>query len=395
VQKEKLLFQKYSMNFEKYISWFNIKCIKYSISEYLDLQDVKAMSLANMKMHQIWQDIVFQKHTHNLYNALKYKYEKRCMVKHVIASNWWIKNQEIEMLSNIKTLVINSEFKSTEIITFPSKLIKLSLNYESGANLELPQSLQEISLGWGFNELLKPGFFPIGLKVLEMGTNFNQPITELSNLVNLTTLQLGWNFNQSIKDLPINLRHLTLLGYNQPLPKLPMYLEELFLGHAFTYSIVTGILPCNLKKLTCRQYNHFLRFGVLPHTLEYLQLIECFGFEPNSLPRKLKHLDLPCMFYPKDLPDQLEYLAIRYPSYLMNSFPSSLIELHVAKLSNWDVLYSLVHLQILYILEVSKIYLDKIPDSLVTIHLGLNVYHVVKRTFNPFSLLSKNKIIKM
>jgi hypothetical protein len=372
-----------------------VKFIKYSISDYLKIEDVKSMLLVNMKMYQIWKDVVFQKTTHDLSNALKYSYEERCNVKHIISSGWMLKNQELEMVPNIKTLVIHSEFISTEIIKFPSKLMKLSITYDGHSeNLELPQSLQEISLGWGFNEVLQYGFFPIGLKVLEMGTNFNQPITELSNLANLTTLKLGHNFNQSINDLPVNLRFLTLLGYNQPLPKLPIHLEELFLGHAFTYSISIGILPCNLKKLACRQYNHLLRSGLLPNTLEYLQLIGCFGFEPNSLPRKLKHLDLPDVVCSDNLPNHIEYLKILDTSSL-SRLPLSLIELHVATLRNWDILNSLVNLQILDIFRDSKIYLDNIPDSLVTIHLGLDVYCVVERRFTLFSLLSKKQIIKI
>jgi hypothetical protein len=351
-----------------------------------------------MKMKQLWKSILFRKARHTLYNALKYSIEKQYQVEHLIAINWIIDNPNLQSMPNIKHLVVKNEFfPESQSVKFPSKLVKLCIDFKSPDEMEFPTTLKELSIGWTFNQPIKPGFFPIGLKVLEFGTNFNQPITELSNLTNLTDLKLGWNFNQSIDNLPNSLRCLTLMVYRRPLTKLPIYLEELYIGSELHHSISIGVLPFTLQKLTCYRYDHVLETGVLPKNIKYVKLIGCCDFGVNALPKNLKHLELPNVFFKNreyKLPCNLECLHIGHIS-VFSVLPSSLIELHVHTLSNCKLLRSLVKLKKLHILMNThvNINLDEIPDSLTEITMQGKLYFVVKRKWNPFSFLSKNKLI--
>ncbi len=398
--------RKMSTSHTMYHFWICLSFIKDLVSPYLTKSDVQYILSVNRKMQNLFTNAMFQKTRYTLYNVLKFPLEKISKVEHVIIYDYESSDMgknNIVFLTNLKSLVIksiNQELSSFNPITFPSKLLKLSISFAIvPLFLELPNNLQELSLGWTFDQPLKPGFLPMSLKVLDFGTNFNQSIESLNILVNLIHLKLGWCFNHPIIQLPPNLLSLEMIGYNRDLPNLPPHLEKLVLG-TFNALIPIGVLPSSLKKLKCKEYTQKLTNGVLPKDLECLTLEKCDDYESNSLPKNLKYLKLPIAKGLFPFPDKVQVLHICSfsPNLIL---PISLIELHLNHWSNIyvDVVPTLTNLTKLKIglhiaLPYPKMNMNKLPDSLKEITLGYRMYFVVKRSFNPFLLFFNKKLIR-
>jgi hypothetical protein len=157
----------------------------------------------------------------------------------------------------------------------------------------LPKSLTSLKCENMFNRVLKkgvlppslmklkccvdapftPGALPQSLTKLNMDVyddTYNQPILPGALPSSLVSLRLGNDFDQIFTTLPVSLRFLDCgLSYNQP--------------------FIIGVLPSHLRELVCRAFEQELEPGMLPASLQILDLGPTFNerIPPGVLPTSL------------------------------------------------------------------------------------------------------------
>ncbi|EFA74612.1 hypothetical protein PPL_11580 [Heterostelium album PN500] len=214
----------------------------------------------------------------------------------------------------------------------------------------LPKSLESLSFGLGFNQILSVGVLPESLKSLVFGYSFNQILSvgvlpkSLESLVfgnrfsqilsigvlpkSLESLEFGNRFNQilSVGVLPESLKSLKFGNkFNQILSigVLPESLESLVFGNRFNQKLSVGVLPESLKLLEFgNRFNQILSVGVLPKSLESLVFGNKFNqiLSVDVLPESLKSLSMTNYIDRKDLPQNIEILFIRGQRIDIDSF---------------------------------------------------------------------------
>lgn len=151
----------------------------------------------------------------------------------------------------------------------------------------LPQNLEYLCFGYSFNKPLGFGSIPKNIKILKFGRHFDQDISFCSYLDNLIELEFDFFFNQYI-------------------PPLPKSLRSLKFGHHF---------------------NKFIRKGILPEGLEYLEFGELFGC------RSFSDRDISINLEKGSLPNTLKYLKFSerytYKEDLLDIIPSGLVMLKI------------------------------------------------------------------
>lgn len=159
-------------------------------------------------------------------------------------------------LNNLHTLILPDTFDNPiKPGVLPSGLKKLvfgrSYNSPISPNT-LPETIEEINFGDGFNQKLSPGMLPNSLKTIVFGREFNQPIPTDLFPSTLEEVLFGTKFNQRIEEgvLPSNIIKLGFgLGFsltNIDIERLPSNIETLILHSGMTDNI-SGTF--NLKKL--------------------------------------------------------------------------------------------------------------------------------------------------
>ena len=161
---------------------------------------------------------------------------------------------------NINTDIIKCY--NTKLITFNCDIIK-PLNLTNFINLKkikylraidlikLPDNLEEIEFGNGFNSLIDN--LPPNIKkiIFNSESEFNQPIKNLP--IGLEELWLGKNFLQSLDFLPESLTTLKFYRLNDiKLDNLPIGIEEMSFCELKLLNITK--LPSNLKTLKIEKY---------------------------------------------------------------------------------------------------------------------------------------------
>jgi hypothetical protein len=227
-------------------------------------------------------------------------------------------------LPNVKSLVLSSNnpvftqpnvYYNDSIQIYPAKLEKLvfsmkickdKITSSSDWNNNialLPSTLKHLSL-LGYTDPLP--ILPSGLKSLVLGEHFNQPVDNLPN--SLEKLYLGEQFDKTLYNLPNSLEELHLGDYfNQPLDNLPYSLKKLYIKSSF------------------------FKFPVdnLPIGLEILQLGYMYREPMNNLPITLKYLDIISFISPKPrtlntLPDSIEHLVMDFTGENIDKLPANL-----------------------------------------------------------------------
>ncbi|KAH0488660.1 MAG: hypothetical protein KVP17_003968 [Porospora cf. gigantea B] len=171
--------------------------------------------------------------------------------------------------TNIEHLVIRHLIADRLLAsTLPRGLISLVIQKAKGPVDNLPETLQDFSLGQ--NEGTFP-CLPAGLKLLKLSC-YDGPL-----------------------HLPPALERLCLgVTFNSPLPPLPMGLRELFFVTSFNQPISPGVLPPSLRVLALSsRYNRKLS-GILPQGLRKLVLGPAYDavFVDGDLPSSLRTLEV-------------------------------------------------------------------------------------------------------
>jgi hypothetical protein len=268
--------------------------------------------------------------------------------------------------NSLKTLSVPHSFNSP-LTNLPSTLYRLTLSKNFNQPLILPPKLRILYFGGKFNQ---PITLVPSLRFLRFGEDFNQPIKLLNGLKRLhlprnythdvlfpTTLTSlcfrGGHVSPNFNHLT-NLKHLYLSEtFGHTWTSLPQTLEKLDIFD-FDFNLPLGCLSNRLKKL-CLSYtgfNHSL--GILPSTLQVLELGDKFDHPLGILPNTLQVLKLGNDFnHPLGkLPNSLQKLQFGNKFQCMiTNLPKSLNKLIVGKLfvSQMELLLPCIlpiHLQI-------------------------------------------------
>ena len=137
----------------------------------------------------------------------------------------------------------------------------------------MPQTVEHLTLGSGFNDSLENVTLPCSLQTLTFGTDFNQSLGHVTLPSSLQTLTFGGKFNQSLAQvtLPSSLQTLTFgRGFNQSLEHVTLQssLQTLTFGDDFNQSLEHVTLPSSLQTLTFGvNFNQSLAHVTLPSAL--------------------------------------------------------------------------------------------------------------------------------
>eukprot|EP01133_Synstelium_polycarpum_P004113 gene4113-4803_t len=154
----------------------------------------------------------------------------------------------------------------------PDTITHLDLPYDFDEELgpeSLPRHLVHLSLGGGYNQVLRPNVLPETLLSLDFGVEFDHPIAPGTFPESLEVIAFGVMFNQSIG-----------------LHNLPKSLKKLELGPGFDKPIHPGTLPDTLTHLWINGASIYPTQGSLPESLTYLDGVIW------QLPSNLEHLTL-------------------------------------------------------------------------------------------------------
>ena len=165
------------------------------------------------------------------------------------------------------------------LILKPDKCNKSS-SWEYLSGLTLPNGLQNLTFGGGFNQSLHGVTLPNSLQNLTFGDQFNKSLKGVTLPSSLQNLTFGDQFNKSLEGvtLPSSLQNLTFgFEFNHSLQgvTLPNSLQNLTFGDQFNKSLKGVTLPSSLQNLTFGdQFNKSLEGVTLPSSLQNLT----FGF---------------------------------------------------------------------------------------------------------------------
>eukprot|EP00435_Cladocopium_sp_Y103_P032240 s1318_g8.t1 len=263
----------------------------------------------------------------------------------------------LETWMYLKEQPVDEEFTSLEGITelqgveslellriLPRSLQQLTLGSgfnESLEHVNLPNCLQSLTFGFDFNCTLEGIHFPSTLEHLTFGSTFNQSLVGIRFPVGLRSLTFGFDFNQSFQQVqfPTSLQDFRLgSDFNLTLEDVnwPTSLQNLTFGFAFNQSLKNVHLPSGLKSLT---------FG--SHFNQSLECVENLGTDFNQswmqihLPPGLHHLTfgrhletVEWLLLPKDLTS----LTCRFATYpLPMKLPGRLKSLRLEGKFNEDL----------------------------------------------------------
>ncbi len=135
---------------------------------------------------------------------------------------------------NLKKLTFRYLF-NLPLIHLPASLEELDLGFNWNQpvhELKLPPRLQKLTFGYNFNQSVDQLQLPSSLKKLTFGFNFNRPVSKLKLPDGLQTLIFGFNFNMPLHDIqwPKGLEQLELGNhFDQTIPDPPPGLRMLYL----------------------------------------------------------------------------------------------------------------------------------------------------------------------
>jgi len=228
---------------------------------------------------------------------------------------------------NLKTLILSSHSYYENDLKpgyIPEGIKYLSFGYYFNKKLnigDLPESLECLIFGSCFNKDIR--VLPKKLKTLIFGSDYDKKIEKDVLPEGLKRIDFGTSFNQSIDIgvIPESVDILKFSGkFNQPLMGVfPKNLKKLYLGGSFKQPIEKDMLPHSITELTLyASNNQILEKGMLPSSLTKLTI---HNFNNNTIP-----LDA----YPNKLTNLHVFLKLNSNEDLkINLFPNTLTHLHI------------------------------------------------------------------
>lgn len=200
-----------------------------------------------------------------------------------------IDKSTIKHLTHCTKLSYLSECTNLEILEFADSFNQ-ELEYKC-----IPSTVHTIIFGAMYNKTINQSDFPSSLKVLQLGLYYNEPLV-LERMESLTDLTTGDMFNFQLNYLPPNLQKLTLGNAFNSFMKLPHSLIELHCGSSFNQPLD----------------------DIISDNIEILTLGESFDKSLNSIPSKLKILNIP-----KSSCEQWKTLSTTHPYITIHCYQSS------------------------------------------------------------------------
>lgn len=172
----------------------------------------------------------------------------------------------------------------------------------------LPSHLSRLQFLGDFDRLIMPGMLPAHLETLEFWGNLRFPIEPNSLPPTLKHMELSWDYNQLLvpRSLPPNLHSLILSAkFNYSIDGiLPSSLQRLELGGEFNQPIKRGTLPFGLKVLRLgSRFNCLLEIGALPNGLEVLIFFDGYS---HPIPPALLPSSLTCLQFNNHFQQSIE-----------------------------------------------------------------------------------------
>jgi hypothetical protein len=242
----------------------------------------------------------------------------------------------------------NYEYSLQNVLPKNLKTLVLSSNSYYDNNLkpgDIPEGIKYLSFGYYFNKELNIGDLPESLECLVFGSSFNKTITKDVLPKKLKTLIFGCDFDKKIeKDvLPEGLKKIDFgISFNQPIDigVIPESVDYLTFSFKFNQPLV-GVLPKNLKKLYLGgSFKQPIEKGVFVDSITELTLYVSNNqiLEKEMLPRSLTKLTIhnfnnntiPLDAYPSKLTYLHVFIKLRSNEELKtNLFPNTLTHLHI------------------------------------------------------------------
>jgi hypothetical protein len=228
------------------------------------------------------------------------------------------------------------------------------------------------------------GVLPKSLTHLSFGYLFDQSI---AGIIPATVIEMKLGHSRlGVGDLPNSLKILRLRGFAHPLMDgvLPSSLEELDMSLEFNHPLKPGVLPQSLTCLRLGDYfNQPIPPGVLPDSLTSLKFGHKFNHPliPGVLPHSLKFLHIGHCFnhpiLPDVLPPLLEELSFgrcctytgqnksrfNHP-FLLGTFPNSLLKLSLGNEYNQPILPGLLSSTRLHTLQFGHAFNQSVEGCL-------------------------------
>ena len=329
--------------------------------------------------------------------AYIYKYEDLINIKPTINKLFFISNfEESIKIGDIKygiTHVIygykfNMKLDDGVLPESVEFLCFISNDYEYSLQNVLPKNLKTLMLSGHsyYDNNLKPGHIPEGIKYLSFGSYFNKELNIGDLPESLEFLNFGSQFNKHIK-----------------VDVLPQKLKTLVFGWDFDKKIEKDVLPEGLKKIDFgTSFNQPIDIGVIPESVDILKFSGKFN-QPlmGVLPKNLKKLYLGGSFkqiIEKDmLPDSITELTL----YVNNNqilekgiLPDSITNLTIHNFNNNTIPINaypnkLTHLQVFIKLLRSneELKINLFPNTLTHLHIDGDVKQTIKPGHIPYSVI--------
>ena len=242
----------------------------------------------------------------------------------------------------------NYEYSLHNVLPKNLKTLILSSHSYYDNNLkpgDIPEGIKYLRFGYYFNKELNVGDLPESLEYLNLGNNFNKTIKKDVLPKKLKTIIFGWEYDKKIeKDiLPPGLKKIDFgKSFNQPIDigVIPEYVDNLIFSGKFNQSLI-GVLPKKLKKLYLGgSFNQSFEKGILADSITELTLYinDNQILEKDVLPNSLIKLTIhnfnnntiPLEAYPSKLTNLHVFLKLSgYQELKTNLFPNTLTHLHI------------------------------------------------------------------
>ena len=149
----------------------------------------------------------------------------------------------------------------------------------------LPNSLQSLTLDFGFNDSLQNMKWPTTLRSLTFGHAFNQILTGMAFPAGLEHLTFGYAFNRSVEGLafPAGLQRLKFgHSFDQSVERmtLPLGIQSLTFGPRFRQSIEHLSLPSSLSELT---FGSSFPLRQLPQQMTLPSTVKCLVVDGDTV----------------------------------------------------------------------------------------------------------------
>ncbi|KAK5574629.1 hypothetical protein RB653_009882 [Dictyostelium firmibasis] len=254
--------------------------------------DVKINNGGDIFLFRIWRNIV---------------------LKNIILQQLFYLNKNFEIRINKKEQLLNSKYRDyiKELYYFSNENIYLgdipssveSLTFGDYFNQVLsegsiPSSVKSLTFGYCFNQVLSEGLIPSSVKSLTFGHSFNQVLSAGSIPSSVKSLTFGYCFNQelSAESIPSSVKSLTFGNdFNQVLSarSIPSSVKSLTFGDGFNQVLSEGSIPSSVKSLTFgNNFNRILSAGSIPSSVKSLTFGRCFNqaLSEGLIPSSVKSL---------------------------------------------------------------------------------------------------------